>query len=675
MLKKDNINRIFFIKLLICFTPIIIFVFLSLTPILTPVYATTIFSDSFSKGFKSDFWSVRANYLSPITSEFGIKDNLSSTWYILDSNTSILPDNSIVKFDMKINTIPSEVIFSCKTNFKNDQNFFNDDDLRIYLLSNGIFSFDSFIDGGGWASGGFSWDNSAKSHSIELLCNNGSMSLKEDDNTLMSITTPGRDFSPSDHVYFGYRNGDSEFANYQLCDVNGCTDIQLTPSPTPTPSPSPTPTPTPTPNVQIPKKVVIVPGMGGSWNLDALLNCKSNGYTGSWTKWVTFYDPLVTKLQDAGYQPSVFYYDWRKPISSNSTLLTTFIQNTLEQPNETVDIVGHSMGGLIGRSYLESTKYNSHLDKLLTVGSPHNGSVLAYPAWSGGEMWVNDTNVRLAFALFQSRCFRNHASLPKNAVQNYIPSFQNTLPIFDYLIDKHSGKIKPVSSMHDQNNWLPTAFTPPFYGVTVGAISGTGHQTLSKIETTPPTKADQLVGRWTDGRPTNRLTYEDGDGTVLLSSSQLPGASNISLPLEHTELVTESSGQNAILNFLDGFTEPQLRTMKQPNTQNIKPSKYASALMIVVDNAHATLTDKHGNKILDSEGQITILNPNNEEYKLSVTPLNNIFWKSKYTVLVIQLFDDGTSKWKQYDRKDLFRKHFKLRFDRNSHREDIMQEN
>ena len=47
-----------------------------------------------------------------------------------------------------------------------------------------------------------------------------------------------------------------------------------TPTLTPTPTPTLTPTPTPTP-VPTSKKVVIVPGLGASWNKDAIMNCKA----------------------------------------------------------------------------------------------------------------------------------------------------------------------------------------------------------------------------------------------------------------------------------------------------------------------------------------------------------------------------------------------------------------
>ncbi|MCL4200601.1 hypothetical protein KJZ67_04685, partial [Patescibacteria group bacterium] len=91
--------------------------------------------------------------------------------------------------------------------------------------------------------------------------------------------------------------------------------------------------------------------------------------------------------------------------------------------------------------------------------------------------------------------------------------------------------------------------------------------------------------------------------------------------------------------------------------------------------ARATLIDKDGNKFEDSEGQITILEPHKEAYTLSVLPNKKWWWKNSYKIVVVQLFEDGSSKWKEYDRHDLSKKHFKLRFDMSHKHNDILRDN
>ncbi len=458
-----------------------------------------------------------------------------------------------------------------------------------------------------------------------------------------------------------------------------------TPFPTPTPTPielptttptlTPTPTSTPTPVPIGAKKVIVVPGFGGSWNKDALLNCKSDGYTGSWTNWTIanadVYQPLLTGLTTAGYQALPFWYDWRKRIPDTAPKLASFIQAN-RYADETVDLIGHSMGGLVGRTYLESATTTSHVDKLLTVGTPHQGSVFTYPLWSGGEMWVDDDNVRLGYTMMRIGCLLAHKPVGRSMVTTILPSVQNLLPTFDYLKDNKTHIVKAVTGMNAQNNLLPTAFAAPFYGVTVGAISGSGTDTLKQLEVTTPNRVDTRLGNWADGKPTKNKTYADGDGTVLTESSQLPGAKNITLPLNHVGLVTSPTGIKAITDFLSDtlpLSSPQLLN-KSMQTQTIKPSARASVLLIVIDGATATLTDKHGHKYTDTDGQITILNPPDEEYRLTVKPV----WFHTYRVVVVQLFEDGTTRWKEYNRRDFWKKHFRLHFDRSEKHEDILKD-
>ena len=435
----------------------------------------------------------------------------------------------------------------------------------------------------------------------------------------------------------------------------------------PTPSPTPTNTPTPTPTPAGPRKVVVLPGMGGSWNRDALLNCKLDNYSGNWGPWTikneNIYQPLIDALQTEGYTPLPFWYDWRKQVSNTAFTLDTFIQNNAAS-GETVDLVGHSLGGLIGRAYLEQAQVNNRLDKLLTVGSAHQGVVIAYPAWSGGALWSNDIRFRLGATLLKAGCMLRYNWSARETINRAFPSMQNVLPTFDYLKDKKTGAMKPVSGMNAQNNWLPTPFASPFFGVTVGTLAGSQSDTLKTLEVIPPNRADLRLGNWLDGKPTNNRTYEGGDGTVLTESSQLAGAQNTVLPLNHGALVNSQTGINAIIAFLSGEPASQQfspMTMQEPGN--------ASALLIVVDGATATITDANGNKTQDSDGQITILDPHDEAYSLTLHPR---WWKPKYRVIVIQLFDDGTSVWKEYPEKGFFSKYWKLRFDRRTHSNDIL---
>jgi pimeloyl-ACP methyl ester carboxylesterase len=55
--------------------------------------------------------------------------------------------------------------------------------------------------------------------------------------------------------------------------------------------------------------------------------------------------------------------------------------DTLEQEYEGAEIVvvGHSMGGMVARYFVEKLGYEEQVDRILTFGSPHQGTLIAVP--------------------------------------------------------------------------------------------------------------------------------------------------------------------------------------------------------------------------------------------------------------------------------------------------------
>lgn len=49
-------------------------------------------------------------------------------------------------------------------------------------------------------------------------------------------------------------------------------------------------------------------------------------------------------------------------------------RSAMNSSNFKINIVGHSMGGLVARYYIENMGYDSHVDKLITICTPHWGS-------------------------------------------------------------------------------------------------------------------------------------------------------------------------------------------------------------------------------------------------------------------------------------------------------------
>ena len=99
-----------------------------------------------------------------------------------------------------------------------------------------------------------------------------------------------------------------------------------------------------------------------------------------------------------------FPYDWRRDNRATARKLQRFVQQQLSRWREwsgardaKVLLIGHSMGGLISRYYLEVLEGWRDCRALVTVGSPHRGAVKALHILSNGMMFRTLTNLVRSF--------------------------------------------------------------------------------------------------------------------------------------------------------------------------------------------------------------------------------------------------------------------------------------
>ena len=108
-----------------------------------------------------------------------------------------------------------------------------------------------------------------------------------------------------------------------------------------------------------------------------------------------FYDGLRkhlrTDLELGDGQLVDFPYDWRLSSRVNGARLTEFLGRELEsysrrtgRDRPTAILVCHSMGGLVGRWCIEKAGGRDLVGTLVTIGTPHRGSILALDAIVNG---------------------------------------------------------------------------------------------------------------------------------------------------------------------------------------------------------------------------------------------------------------------------------------------------
>jgi pimeloyl-ACP methyl ester carboxylesterase len=98
---------------------------------------------------------------------------------------------------------------------------------------------------------------------------------------------------------------------------------------------------------------------------------------------------LINILKANGYVEGidlfVFPYDWRMKVSDTSLLLDQKIIDVLDQTGSTkVNIIAHSMGGLVAKKYVADSG-SEKINNLIFVGTPHFGAPKAFKALMYGD--------------------------------------------------------------------------------------------------------------------------------------------------------------------------------------------------------------------------------------------------------------------------------------------------
>ncbi len=91
-------------------------------------------------------------------------------------------------------------------------------------------------------------------------------------------------------------------------------------------------------------------------------------------------EPLATRLRADGYQTYIFELPTlgTQDIDLTAAALDGYADGVRAQTGAAkVDLVGHSQGGLVARSYVKDFGGASEVDSLITLGAPNKGTYLA----------------------------------------------------------------------------------------------------------------------------------------------------------------------------------------------------------------------------------------------------------------------------------------------------------
>ncbi len=307
-------------------------------------------------------------------------------------------------------------------------------------------------------------------------------------------------------------------------------------------------------------KVIFLPGLSASWNSRAMVLGHDEV---SWQEWdlIPFAVPVYKRFRESmalnGYQEGVDFfvwpYNWTQSIELSSEDLKEYIDGLNLESGEKVDLVGHSLGGMVSRDFAQD--YPELVDKVITVGSPHQGAVQAYQALAGGKIgeqrdleWIG---MQLLVHL-NRRGFQTNADVVKDMAE----VLNDLTPTFDYL-NKDNSYLQTHAYSNQYLNVLNTDPGTNLFIDQADFFAGNmADSTPLELKLGGTNIVDRLLGLWPDGKPLKTI-FGIGDETVLRLSSYLGTEPNYEYPLEHKELINEDEPLTQILKSL-GINSPQL---------------------------------------------------------------------------------------------------------------------
>src|SRR3989344_448730 len=281
--------------------------------------------------------------------------------------------------------------------------------------------------------------------------------------------------------------------------------------------------------------VVLVPGLVASYNRRVLFKDQQGG---SWNffPFGNIYEGLISLLEDVDYTYGdnffIAFYDWRH---SNEQSATEYLAPIIAEAKERsvsgkVDIIAHSMGGLLVQEYIKSDAYTEgEIDQFIMMGTPNDGSSNAYLPWEGGILpptW--NIVIRSYVEQIEKSLKKTHSIIQSAPItyRQFFPSLKELLPTGAFITKR--GDVVPRGDLVEQNPFLETleSYRDALIGergITVTTMAGTDEATLHTIALeNSRTDADIELGRWRDGHPIQEIPQPnttDGDQTVLESSA------------------------------------------------------------------------------------------------------------------------------------------------------------
>jgi len=323
-----------------------------------------------------------------------------------------------------------------------------------------------------------------------------------------------------------------------------------------------------------PDPVIIIPGIMGSWEVN-----------GQWEldPFLHSYENLKKALDENGYTPNEdmfdFPYQWRDSNIDNAKLLRNAIEVVKEKTKRPkVDLVAHSMGGLLAREYIESDYYQDDVDQLITLGTPHAGAPKAYLMWEAGESY-SYLEDKVLKTIFNREAKKSGFENLFYYIHEKIPSLKELLPVYNYLSDLDQKLLRVYPEKYPDNIFLEnlnnTGKINRLEKIEFGNIYSKTDKKLT-IGGYNIIDAPAFGDYWKDGYPkdfdltwsNDGFIFVDGDGTVPVESAKTKQSDyEIEVNASHNQIPTEA--QQDVIELLTGKRPENKITSEGPEIKEI----------------------------------------------------------------------------------------------------------
>jgi hypothetical protein len=298
---------------------------------------------------------------------------------------------------------------------------------------------------------------------------------------------------------------------------------------------------------------------------------------------VSGYAGLLRDLRENAIPHGIAYYDWRLPAER---IAREYLKPAIDQLKRAynvpvVNIIAHSYGGIVSRQYIQSDAYGFDVAQLITLGTPHLGSLKVYQVWEGAQLPEDWSILENLLRYYQLQTGTQNRL---ESIRSYFPGAKDLLPIYPAIVENGASRL-PQDWVQRNETLLTLQRNLVTLLNRVPILAGySDEESMDSVEKVVPHSVTDGPF-WDDGRPDLLSTplASLGDSTVIKDSAAPSEFSSIRFPGLHMELPAKAS--QTILHRL----YPN-KTVKAASQSSL-PSRFVSLFVDCPVSVAVTLPD------------------------------------------------------------------------------------